>query len=124
MDLNLSTLEVTYSSNDLMRMPFKVGSSNYCFYYHKSIDSIHCNCSAYETESNLKQVRKCIEKYIKDNIPKLTPKQKKFFSKPQSMEAVWKRLFNGDAFEANNFQNWALSNNLIEWNGSTFKLTE
>lgn len=54
--------------------------------------------------------------------PTLTPKQKKFFSTPKSMQSVMNDLFDGDAFSANNFQNYALNNNLIKWNGSTFEI--
>lgn len=63
MDLNLTVLKVVYNSDETMRMPFKVGSNSYCFYYHKSIDKIHCNCGDYETEHNLRQVRECINKH-------------------------------------------------------------
>lgn len=52
----------------------------------------------------------------------LTPKQKKFFKEPKGMYSIWQDLFNGDAFAANNFQNWALTHNLIHWNGSRFEL--
>lgn len=64
MDLNLSNLKVVYDSKEQLRMPFKVGESKYCFYYHKELDAIHCNCSVYETENNLKQVRACVVKHL------------------------------------------------------------
>lgn len=55
---------------------------------------------------------------------KLTRKEKEFFKTPKSMESVWKQLHGGDAFAANTWQNDAMNAGLIEWNGSTFKITE
>lgn len=55
---------------------------------------------------------------------KLSRKQKNFFKTRRSMQAVWKELHRGDAFAANNWQNDAMNAGLIEWNGTTFGITD
>lgn len=124
MDLNLKGVQPSYVGERTLGFNFKVGMTTYTYYYHRDTDTTHCNCSTFETEGNDKQIRDAVKRFDRTNKPKLTPSQKKFFETPKSMDAVYKRLFTGDAFAANNFQNFALTNGLLEWNGNTFKLPE
>ena len=41
-----------------------------------------------------------------------------YFKKPRGMQELAKELFNGDYWEANNFQNWAMSNNYLKLNNA------
>lgn len=54
----------------------------------------------------------------------LTPKQKKFFKQPKQMIEIMNDLFDGDAWAANEFQNYALNNNLLILKDSRFELAK
>lgn len=65
MDLNLKGIEPSYVGKETIGFNFKVGQTTYTYYYHRDIDKTHCNCSAYETEANDRQIREAVIEYDK-----------------------------------------------------------
>lgn len=65
--------------------------------------------------------KKRIDELIEEST--LSNKQKAFFHKPRTMADIMNKLFSGDAWAANKFQNLMLANDLLELdNNHCFKL--
>lgn len=52
MKLKVQNLKIAYKGENTISFAFKVGLTEYRYYYHKELNSTHCNCSAYENEHN------------------------------------------------------------------------